>query len=58
MNYGYLGPKQKVFLQYEKVMGIHPERIEDTKVFMRKLWDVTQNIGQQNEIYGLCSALY
>jgi hypothetical protein len=27
-------------------MGIHPERIEETKALMRKLWDITQKIGQ------------
>jgi len=36
----------EIFVQYQKDMGIHPNRIEETKSLMRKLWDVTQNIGQ------------
>jgi hypothetical protein len=32
----------KVFLQYQKIVGIHRERVEETKSLMRKLWDVTQ----------------
>ena len=36
----------EIFVQYQKDMGIHPDRIEETKALMRKLWDVTEKIGQ------------
>jgi hypothetical protein len=32
----------EIFVQYQKDMGIHPDRIEESKVLMRKLWDITQ----------------
>jgi hypothetical protein len=36
----------EIFVQYQKDMGIHPERIEETKALMRKLWDITQKTDQ------------
>jgi hypothetical protein len=36
----------ETFVQYQKDMGIHPERIEETKALMRKLWDITQKTDQ------------
>lgn len=40
----------EIFVQHQKDKGIHPDRIEETKALMRKLWDVTDGINRTQSV--------